>query len=31
MRRIERVILEEWMAADARGERLLPTSSSIAS
>jgi deoxyhypusine synthase len=23
MRRIERVILEEWMAADARGERLL--------
>jgi len=24
MRRIERVILEEWMACDGRGERLLP-------
>src|SRR5690625_6989660 len=24
MRRIERVILEEWVAADARGERLFP-------
>src|SRR5204862_3142597 len=24
MRRIERIVLEEWLAADARGERLFP-------
>jgi hypothetical protein len=31
MRRIENVILKEWMAADAKGERLFPMNFSGAS